>query len=92
MINDVTRSQDTLRSKAAEARDSLNDMAHIAKESVQETFHDLKDKAVEKYGASKQKLGEIEARLAQHVQESPMISVMLAAGAGLALGFWWRRR
>ena len=39
----------------------------------------------------KQKMHELEENLARRVQESPMKSVLIAAGVGLVLGFLWRR-
>lgn len=91
MINDVPRSPDPLREKLAETRDNIVDMAHIAGDSVRDKLHAIKDKAAETYGDGKQKLHELEENLSRRVQESPMKSVLIAAGVGLVLGFLWRR-
>jgi ElaB/YqjD/DUF883 family membrane-anchored ribosome-binding protein len=91
MINDITSSNDTLRSKAVETRDNITDMAHIAKDAVKDKYNDLKEKASQKYDEGKMKLGEFEESMACRVREAPMKSVLIAAGVGLAVGFLWRR-
>lgn len=90
-MNDITKPHDKLRDKVTETRENLVDMGHLAKEAVQDKFHELKDKASEKFGESKEKVLEFEETLARRVRESPMKSVLIAAGVGLALGFLWRR-
>ena len=90
-MTDTARPQDRLREKATETRGNLADMGHLAKEVVQDKYHDLKDRASEKYDEGKEKLQEFEATLARKVRESPIKSVLIAAGAGLVLGFLWRR-
>ena len=90
---ETTKSQDhTLRDKMAETRDNIVDMGHIAKETVQDKFHELQDRASAKYGEGKEKLHQFEESIVRSVRESPMKSVLIAAGIGLALGFIWRRR
>jgi ElaB/YqjD/DUF883 family membrane-anchored ribosome-binding protein len=89
---DIPRPQDKLREKMSETRDNIADMGHLAKETVQDKLHELKDRASEKYGEGKEKVQEFEESLARRVRESPMKSVLIAAGVGLALGFLWRRR
>ena len=86
-----TRPQDRLRDKAAETRDNIADMGHLAKETVQDKLHDLKGLAADKYDEGKQRLGEFQDGLVRSVRESPMKSVLIAAGVGLALGILWRR-
>jgi ElaB/YqjD/DUF883 family membrane-anchored ribosome-binding protein len=91
MINDQTRSPDTLRDKVAQTRENIADMGHLAKEAVQDKFTELKDRAAETFGEGKEKLHELEESLARRVREAPMKSVLIAAGVGLALGWLWRR-
>jgi ElaB/YqjD/DUF883 family membrane-anchored ribosome-binding protein len=90
-MSDMPRSKEKLRDKLAEARDNIADVAHTAKDAVTDTFHSLRDRASIKYDEGKEKVGEYRDQLAECVRESPMKSVLIAAGVGLALGFLWRR-
>ena len=90
-MNDTSKPLDQLRDKAADARETLVDKAHQAKDAVQDKFHELKDKADEKLDAGKEKVQQVEESLARCVREAPMKSVLVAAGVGLVLGFFWRR-
>lgn len=91
-MSDVTSIQDRFREKSAETRSNLADMGHLAKEAVQEKLHDLKEGAAEKYAEGKLKMHELEAKLAQKVQESPVKSLLVALGVGMVISFLWRRR
>jgi len=91
-MNETGRSQDKLRDKVSETRDNIVDMGHLAKDAVQEKYHELRERASEKYSEGKEKMHDLEESLVRSVRESPMKSVLIAAGVGLALGFIWRRR
>lgn len=91
-MSETTSSQEKLRDKLSETRHNIADMGHLAKETVQDKFHELKDRASEKYDEGKEKLHELEEGFVRNVRASPMRSVLIAAGVGLALGFLWRRR
>lgn len=88
---EAIKTPDTFRDKLAETRDNIVDMGHIAKDAVQDKLHDLKDGATEKLEKGKEKLQELGKTLERRVRESPMKSVLIAAGIGLALGIIWRR-
>ena len=90
-MNETGRPQDKFRDKLTETRENIADMGHLAKETVQDKLHELKDRAAESYADGKEKLQDIEKSLARHVRESPMKSVLIAAGVGLVLGVLWRR-
>jgi ElaB/YqjD/DUF883 family membrane-anchored ribosome-binding protein len=85
------KTPDKFRDKLAETRDNIVDMGHIAKDAVQDKLHDLKEGAADKYEQGKEKLQSLEKTLERRVRESPMKSVLVAAGIGLALGIIWRR-
>ena len=91
-MNEAARPQDKLRDKLSETRDNIADMGHLAKETVQDKLHEFKERASESYDDGKQKLHQFEESMARTVRESPMKSVLIAAGVGLALGFLWRRK
>lgn len=91
-MNEAARPQDLLRDKLSETRVNIADMGHLAKETVQDKLHELKERASDSYDDGKQKLHEFEASMARTVRESPMKSVLIAAGVGLVLGVLWRRK
>lgn len=85
------RSGDKLRDKLSETRENIADMGHLAKEAVTDKLHELKDRASVKYDEGKERLREYQDQLTDSVRESPMKSVLIAAGVGLLLGMWVRR-
>jgi ElaB/YqjD/DUF883 family membrane-anchored ribosome-binding protein len=90
--NDSARAPERLRDKMTETRENIVDMGHLAKEAVTDKLHDLKDRASEKYDEGKEKLHDFEESLLKSVRKSPMKSVLIAAGVGLAIGCLWGRR
>ena len=90
MIESV-RVPDKFNDKMAETRENIADMGHLAKEAVQDKLHDLADSASAKYGAGKEKLQALEESFVGKVHDSPIKSLLIAAGAGLLLGFLLRR-
>jgi ElaB/YqjD/DUF883 family membrane-anchored ribosome-binding protein len=90
-MSDMPRQKEKIRDKLTDVRDHIADVGHIAKEAVTDSFQSLRDRASTKYDEGKEKLGEYRDHLAETVRESPMKSVLIAAGIGLALGFLWRR-
>jgi ElaB/YqjD/DUF883 family membrane-anchored ribosome-binding protein len=83
--------RDKLRDKLSETRENLADMGHLAKEAVHDKFQDLKGRAAEGYERGKEKVHEWEDSLVRTVRSSPMKSLLVAAGVGLAFGFLCRR-
>jgi len=81
-----------IRDKVVETRDNIADIGHLAKDAVRDKLHDYSDRVAARYTDGKAKLSALEADLAHRVTESPMTSVLLAAGAGLLLCILWRRR
>ena len=89
-MHDVTKPHE-LRDKLFETRDNITDVGHLATDAVRDKLHELKDYASTKYGEGKEKVHALEERFASTVRESPMKSVLIAAGVGLVLGCLWRR-
>ena len=85
-------SRERLRDKLSETRENIVDMGHLAKDAVSEKLHELRDRASEKYDEGKEKLHDFEESLVKSVRQSPMKSVLIAAGVGLAIGCLWGRR
>lgn len=90
-MNDNSRTHPSLGESVVGIRDNLKDAGKGVKELVQDQMSDLGHAAAEKYGQGKQKLQALEQSFAQAVSEAPMKSVLIAAGAGLVLGYLWRR-
>lgn len=86
-----TSTRDKLRDKLSETRENIVDMGHIAKDAVQDKFQDLKGRAADQYERGKDKVQEWEDSLLTTVRSSPMKSLLVAAGVGLAFGFLCRR-
>ena len=85
-------SRERLRDKMTETRENIVDMGHLAKDAMTEKLHELRETASEKYGEGKEKLHDFEENLVRSVRKSPMKSVLIAAGVGLAIGCLWGRR
>lgn len=86
------RAGEQLRDKLSETRENIVDMGHLAKEAVTDKLSQLRDRAGEKYDEGKEKLHDLEDSLVKSVRQSPMKSVLIAAGVGLAIGCLWGRR
>jgi len=86
------RAGEQLRDKMSETRENIVDMGQLAKEAVTDKLHQLRERAGEKYDEGKEKLQDFEESLVKSVRQSPMKSVLIAAGVGLAIGCLWGRR
>lgn len=91
-----------LRSKAEDLREDVVEMAKLSKEYAAEKLrglregashrmHDLQDRASRTYGRGKQRAGEVQRNVEDYVIEQPLKSLLMALGAGLLLGFFWRK-
>jgi ElaB/YqjD/DUF883 family membrane-anchored ribosome-binding protein len=74
-----------LREQAHAVKDDLRELGKIAKETAKETAGHYVD-------GSKHKYEEIEDHVVTYIREKPMKSVLIAAGAGLLLGYLFSRR
>lgn len=88
---ETMKAPDKLNDRATERRDDSPEAGHVTKEPVQDKLHDMADRASEKYGAGKEKLQALEQSFVGKVHESPLKSLMIAAGVGLLVGILWRR-
>jgi len=74
-----------LREQAHTVKDDLRELGKIAKETAKETAGHYVD-------GSKHKYEEIEDQVVTYIREKPMKAVLVAAGAGLLLGYLFSRR
>ncbi len=90
-MDDSTHANQQFRDKLSETRVNIADMGHIAKEAIQDKYAEIKDLAGERFAAGKQGLRDAEADVANRIRHSPLQSVLVAAGLGLAVGLLLRR-
>jgi ElaB/YqjD/DUF883 family membrane-anchored ribosome-binding protein len=59
---------------------------------AREKFQDFRDQAQDYYQRGRQKASELEGSFENYIQEQPIKSILIAAGVGLLVGMFWRRR
>jgi ElaB/YqjD/DUF883 family membrane-anchored ribosome-binding protein len=82
---------DQLRESAAQVQQNLRDMGGQVRDAAQEKFNDLRDQASEYYDQGRERAQAWEHDLESYVQQQPIKSLLIAAGAGMLLGILWRR-
>lgn len=91
-----------LRSKASDLKEDVVEMAKLSKEYASEKLrglregasekaHDLQDRAQRTYYRGKDRASEVQRTVEGYVVEQPLKSLLMALGAGLLLGFFWRK-
>lgn len=63
-----------------------------AKDAATQAANQVRDRAAEYYSKGKEKVQACEETTEQYIRDNPMKSVLIAAGAGLVIGFLLRRR
>jgi ElaB/YqjD/DUF883 family membrane-anchored ribosome-binding protein len=74
-----------LREQAHTVKDDLRELGKIARDTAKETAGQYVD-------GGKHKYEEIEDQVVTYIREKPMKAVLVAAGAGLLLGYLFSRR
>jgi ElaB/YqjD/DUF883 family membrane-anchored ribosome-binding protein len=80
-----------LRHKAADLKEDIVEVGKLSKEYAGEKLQDLGEKAARTYQRGRQRAGELQENVQHYVSEQPVKSLLIALGAGLLLGFFWRR-
>lgn len=91
-----------LRSKAEDLKEDVVEMAKLSKEYAAEKLrglregashrmHDLQGRASKTYSRGKERAGEMQRSVEEYVMDQPLKSLLMALGAGLVLGFFWRK-
>jgi ElaB/YqjD/DUF883 family membrane-anchored ribosome-binding protein len=83
---------DQLREKASEVGQNVRELGGQAREAAREQYDRLRGRAEEYYDRGRERAMEWEQGLEEYVQEQPIKSLLIAAGVGMLLGFFWRRR
>jgi len=89
---DIGASAEQLKQKAAQVAESLRELGQQAKVTARDGFGYLRENAQGYYVQGKRKAGEWGESLEQRVQEKPVQSLLIAAGAGLLIGLLLRRK
>jgi ElaB/YqjD/DUF883 family membrane-anchored ribosome-binding protein len=80
-----------LRDMASQVGENIRDLGGQVRDVAAEKYGQLRDQASDYYEQGRQRAMEWEQGLEQYVQEQPIKSLLIAAGAGLLLGLLWRR-
>jgi ElaB/YqjD/DUF883 family membrane-anchored ribosome-binding protein len=81
-----------LREQAQEVTKDLQKMGNIASDAVEENLGQMRENASEYYEHGRDGLYEAERTFEQFIRDRPIKSILIAAGVGLFLGRFWRRR
>jgi ElaB/YqjD/DUF883 family membrane-anchored ribosome-binding protein len=87
-----TRTSDAFREKGAAIRDDLRDLGRLTRDTAQEKLEEAREAAGQYLEEGRKRAGEIEDQIEKYVREKPLQAVLMAAGAGMLLGFLLRRR
>ena len=81
-----------LRKQASAVTKDIQGMGTIARDAAQETFEEVQENASELYDHGRDKVRQARRSIEQYIAEQPLTSMLVAAGVGLVLGKFWRRR
>lgn len=81
-----------MRENAAQLQQNLREMGSQVRDAASEKIGQLRDRASEYYEQGRRRAAEWEQNLESYVQEKPIQSLLIAAGVGMLLGIFWRRR
>lgn len=81
-----------LRGDAAEIGKDVRDMGGHLKDAAVEQYENLRDRASGYFEQGRDKAREWEEGIEGWVQEKPIRALLVAAGVGVLLGMFWRRR
>ncbi len=83
---------DSVRDLAGTARDAAVQQAHRVRDVAMDKVEQARDTAVDYYERGREKAGDWADDLEEYIQGQPLKSVMIAAGIGILLGMYWKRR
>jgi ElaB/YqjD/DUF883 family membrane-anchored ribosome-binding protein len=87
MFHKRPRREGSFRERAEELTEALRDAGHAAREKLEQ----LKGALGEYYEQGVKTTQEAEHRLEDYVREKPLRSILMAAGVGALLVWFWRR-
>lgn len=78
---------DQFREKAGELKEDLKEMGHLAPDVAREKFEHLKQSASAAYEKGKDCASDTKQSVEAYIRERPIQTVLIAAGAGMLLGY-----
>jgi ElaB/YqjD/DUF883 family membrane-anchored ribosome-binding protein len=81
-----------VREKAAEAAQNIRDIGGDVQNAAREQFDNFRSSAGDYYEQGRDRAMEWEESIESYVQEKPLKALAIAAGVGLLIGLFWRRR
>ena len=87
-----TSSTGHLKEKASELGANIRDIGSTVRDVAREKLEGAREQAQEYYEKGRRRAQQWEETVEHRIQEKPIQSLLLAAGAGLLLGILWRRR
>jgi ElaB/YqjD/DUF883 family membrane-anchored ribosome-binding protein len=83
---------DELKEAAVGLGSNMRDMGGHIREAAREQVDHLRDRAKDYVDQGRRKARDLESGLEAYVQQKPIKSLLIAAGAGLVIGYLWHRR
>jgi ElaB/YqjD/DUF883 family membrane-anchored ribosome-binding protein len=83
---------DDLKDKAAEIGQNVREMGGQIGDAAREQYENLRGKANDYYKQGRKQAAQWEEGVEEYIQDRPIHAVLMAAGIGLLLGMFWRRR
>jgi ElaB/YqjD/DUF883 family membrane-anchored ribosome-binding protein len=85
-------STDRLRQQAGTVGEDLRELGRLSKDAAREKFEGAKHSAEEMARHARDRAVEMEGQLEDFVTRKPIQSLLMAAGAGVILGWWLSSR
>jgi len=86
-----TQVHEEARAMGTQARDWAEEKGSQMKEGAQEALHQGEASASQLADLGHTAMDQLEESLAERIRHKPLQSVLIAAGAGLLLGFLWKK-
>jgi ElaB/YqjD/DUF883 family membrane-anchored ribosome-binding protein len=80
------------RDTAQQVSQNIREMGSQVRDAASDKYNQLRDQASQYYEEGRQRAAEWERSLEEYVQEKPIQSLLIAAGVGMLLGMFWKRR
>ena len=78
--------------KVSEISDRVKDAGNRAADAVRDQYGHLEHRAKETYQRARQTGQDWERGIENYVQRQPLVSLLIAAGVGVLLGWFWKRK
>jgi ElaB/YqjD/DUF883 family membrane-anchored ribosome-binding protein len=83
---------DDLKEKAVEIGENVRQMGGQIGDVAREQYENLRDQATGYYKKGRKKASALEEEFEDYIKEKPIQTLLMAAGVGLLIGMFWRRR